>query len=69
MIEPDRRRLVVWEARHDNAWATLVMEQPDGTVLAWVGVGDAIGVNYVEDGPELARAAPWGSVPRQQDSW
>jgi hypothetical protein len=40
VIEPERRRLVVWEARHENGWTTVVMKQPDGTFVAWAGVGD-----------------------------
>ena len=39
MTEPERRRLVIWEARHDNGWTTVVMEQPDGTFVAWAGLG------------------------------
>jgi hypothetical protein len=58
MTDAVRRRLVVWEARHDNGWPTLVLEQPDGTFVAWAGLGEAIGVDYVEDTPEHAPAVP-----------
>jgi len=34
MNESEHRRLVVWEAQHDNGWTTVVMEQPDGTFVA-----------------------------------
>ena len=27
MTEPERPHLIIWEARHDNGWTTLVMEQ------------------------------------------
>jgi hypothetical protein len=42
MTNPETR-LVVWEAGHDNGWTTIVMEQPDGTFVAWAGEGNAIG--------------------------
>jgi hypothetical protein len=50
------RRLVVWEALHDNGWTTLVIEQPDGTCVAWAGLGEAIGVDYVDDTPKHAHS-------------
>ena len=40
-----RRHLVVWEARHDNRWTTLVMEQPDGTFVAWAGPDEPVGID------------------------
>src|SRR5687767_10168649 len=43
MIDPEGCHLVVWEARHGNGWITLVIEQPDGTVVAWAGLGETIG--------------------------
>ena len=64
MSELQSRRLV-WEARHDNGWITLVIEQPDGTFIAWAGTGDAIGVDYVEDSPEFARAAALFALKRK----
>ena len=63
--EPAPRRLVVWEARHDNGWTTVVKEQPDGTFVAWAGRGDPIGVDYVEDSPEFARAAAMFALKRK----
>jgi len=33
------------------------MEQPDGTFVAWAGQGKTVGVDYVEDSPEFAKAA------------
>jgi len=65
MSELQSRRLVVWEARHDNGWITLVIEQPDGTFIAWAGTGDGIGVDYVEDSPEFARAAALFALKRK----
>ena len=65
MVEPQSRRLVVWEARHDNGWITLVMEQPDGTFVAWAGLGHTIGVDYVEDSPEHAQAAATFALKRK----
>ena len=55
MLEPEHRRLIVWEARHDNGWTTIVMEQPDGTFVAWAGLGETVGVDYVEDTPSTRR--------------
>jgi hypothetical protein len=63
--EPQTRRLAIWEARHDNGWTTIVMEQPDGTFIAWAGRGDAIGVDYVEDSPEHAQAAAMFALKRK----
>ena len=65
MIDPDGCHLVVWEARHDNGWITLVIEQPDGTFVAWAGLGEAIGVDYVEDTPEQAQAAAMFALKRR----
>lgn len=59
------RRLLVWRARHDNGWSTVVAEQPDGTFIAWAGQGDVIGVDYVEDGPEHAQAAALFALNRK----
>ena len=30
MTDAEHRHLVIWEARHDNGWTALVMEQSDG---------------------------------------
>jgi hypothetical protein len=65
MTEPQHRRLVVWEARHDNGWITIVMEQPDGTFVAWAGLGETVGVDYVEDTPEHAQAAAMFALKRK----
>jgi len=53
------------EARHDNGWITLVMEQPDGTLVAWAGPAETVGVDYVEDTPEHARAAAMFALKRK----
>jgi hypothetical protein len=63
--EPAPRRLVIWEAHHDNGWKTVVMEQPDGTFIAWAGQGEAVGVDYVEDNPEHAQAAAMFALKRK----
>jgi hypothetical protein len=65
MNEPEHRRLVVWEARHDNGWTTVVMEQPDGTFVAWAGPHETVGVDYVEDTPEHAEAAAMFALKRK----
>ena len=65
MTEPLARRLVVWEARHDNGWTTLVMEQLDGTFVAWAGPDESVGVDYVEDTPEHAEAAAMFALKRK----
>ena len=65
MSEAQTRRLLVWKARHDNGWNTVVAEQPDGTFVAWAGPGDAIGVDYVEDTPEHAQAGALFALNRK----
>ncbi len=65
MKEPQSRRLAVWEAHHDNGWSTMVIEQPDGTYVAWAGPGEAVGVDYVEDSPEHAQAAALFALQRK----
>ena len=65
MSQSEHRRLAVWEARHDNGWITAVLEQPDGTFVAWAGPTEAIGVDYVEDSPEFARAAALFALKRK----
>ena len=67
MTDPHTRHLVVWEARHDNGWTTLVIEQPDGTFIAWAGADEAVGVDYVEDCPEHAQAAAMFALKRKSD--
>ena len=52
MTDPEHRHLVIWEARHENGWTTLVMEQPDGTFVAWAGPDESVGVDHVADTPE-----------------
>jgi hypothetical protein len=42
-----------------------VMEQPDGTFVAWAGPGETIGVDYVEDSPEHAQAAAMFALKRK----
>ena len=65
MTEPEHRHLVIWEARHDNGWTTLVMEQSDGTFVAWAGPDESVGVDYVEDTPEHAQAAAMFALKRK----
>jgi hypothetical protein len=65
MTEPERLHLVIWEARHDNGWTTLVMEQSDGTFVAWAGLDESVGVDYVEDTPEHAQAAAMFALKRK----
>jgi hypothetical protein len=65
MTTPEMRRLLVWEARHDNGWTTIVMEQPDGTFTAWAGQGEAVSADYVEDSPQFARAAALFALKRK----
>jgi len=65
MTSPEVRRLVIWEAQHDNGWTTVVMEQPDGTFVAWAGPGEIVGVDYVEDTPEHAEAAAMFALKRK----
>ena len=65
MTDPQPRRLVVWEARQDNGWTTLVMEPPDGTFVAWAGPDESVGVDYVEDTREHAQAAAMFALKRK----
>ena len=65
MTEAAHRRLVVCEARHDNGWTTLVMEQSDGTFVAWAEPDESVGVDYVEDTPEHAQAAAMFALKRK----
>jgi hypothetical protein len=65
MMDPRRRRLIVWEARHDNGWSTIVMEQPDGTFIAWAGPDETVGVDAVEDCPEHAQTAAMFALKRK----
>jgi hypothetical protein len=44
------------------------MEQPDRTFVAWAGIGEAIGVDYVEDTPEHAQAAAMFALKRKRDT-
>ena len=41
------------------------MEQPDGTFVAWAGLGETVGVDYVEDCPEHAQAAAMFALKRK----
>ena len=50
---------------HDNGWVTVVMEQPDGTFVAWAGPGETVGVDYVEDSPEHAQALAMFALKRK----
>jgi hypothetical protein len=65
MDQARSRRLLVWIARHDNGWTSVVAEQPDGTFVAWAGLGESIGVDYVEDTPEHAQAAALFALNRK----
>ena len=65
MTDTVRRSLVLWEARHDNGWITIVMEQPDGTFVAWAGLEETVGLDYVEDSPEHAQAAAMFALKRK----
>jgi hypothetical protein len=65
MNTPRRQRLLIWEARHDNGWISVVMEQPDGTFVAWAGRGETIGVDYIEDTPGHAQAGALFALKRK----
>src|SRR4029453_17816014 len=65
MGQVHRRRLVIWEAHHDNGWVSVVMEQPDGTFVAWAGPAGVIGADYVEDSPEHAQAGAVFALKRK----
>ena len=68
MTDPERRHLVIWEARHDNGWTALVMEQSDGTFVARAGLDESVGVDYVEDCPEHAQAAAMFALKLHSDA-
>ena len=48
------RRPVVWEARHDNGWSTVIAQQQDGSFIAFASNGQAVCVDYV--GPNITHA-------------
>ena len=48
------RRPVVWEARHDNGWTTIIAEQQDGSFVAFASNGEAVCRDYV--GPNVTHA-------------
>ena len=65
MAIPEVRHLVVWEAQRDNGWMTLVIEQRDGTFIAWAGADEAVGVDYLEDCPQHAEVAAMFALKRK----
>lgn len=48
-----------WQQRHDNGWLARVVEQPDGTFIAWAApVGTTpICLDYIEDSLQFAQDA------------
>ena len=60
------RRPVISKANDDNGWTTLVIEQSDGTFVAWAGPDETVGVDYVEDTPEHAQAAAMFALKRTE---
>ena len=65
MTESERRRLVVWGSTPRQRLTMIVMEQPDGTFIAWAGPDETVGVDYVEDCPEHALAAAMFALKRK----
>jgi hypothetical protein len=56
-VHPDDRPLAVWTNAHDNGWVANAVEMPDGTFAAWAAPdATATGTDYIEDGPENAKA-------------
>jgi hypothetical protein len=48
---------VVWEARHDNGWTTIIAEQQDGSFVAFASNDEAVCVDYVGRNVTHAHAA------------
>jgi hypothetical protein len=59
MMACRQRPVPVWSAVHDNAWTTLVTEQPRGTfaAVAFAESHRTVTADYIEDSPETAKAA------------
>jgi hypothetical protein len=51
------RHLVVWEARHDNGWTTIIAEQKDGSFIASASNQGAVRADYVGRNVTHAHAA------------
>jgi hypothetical protein len=58
------RRLVVWEAHHDNGWTTTVAEQPGGVFVLRVRNGSAEGLSCEADSVAQACAAALAALAR-----
>jgi hypothetical protein len=58
------RRLVEWEARHDNGWETIVREQPDGHFEAVTRSRAAVAYSSVSDSIEEARSQALAALKR-----
>jgi hypothetical protein len=59
------RRLVVWEASHDNGWKTVVSEQPDGCFRGLMRGSVADGFSCQSESVEEARAEALAALKRK----
>ena len=60
-----KRRLLRWEARHDNGWTTIVAEQPDRTFAACVTNGETSSAPFVDSNVAHAHAAVMAELRRK----
>ena len=58
------RRLVVWEARHENGWTTTVTEQVNGSFIARVRRQDGVGFSSVVNTIDEACVAALSALER-----
>jgi hypothetical protein len=65
MADAVRRRLLVWEARHDDGRTDAGPRTTRWHLCRVGGAGEAIGVDYVEDTPEHAQAAAMFALKRK----
>ena len=60
-----RRPLIRWEADHENGWQTLIVQQGDGTFVAWAMCDHERGPVYVDTDISHACAAVLASLYRR----
>ena len=60
----ERRPLVMWQARHDNGWRTVLLEQPDGAFVAYAGIRRTV-ILHREDSLERARDAALAALEQE----
>lgn len=64
-MEHRPRSLVVWEARHDNGWSTVVAEQKGGKFAAWATNGENTQIDFTGTNVAHASAAALAALRRK----